>query len=442
MGSRARRARTAAQTARSLALGVIRRVLEGGAYSNLALASALEESSLSDRDRRLAADLAYGVLRRKLTLDAEIERAATRSTDSIDPPAAALVRLGTYQIRFTRIPDHAAVSETVALAGPRHRSFVNAVLRRIAVEEPLRVTGDDDIAVSIRTGLAVWAVAELRRVLPEKEVETAAAALASPADLSLRTNTCRVSADRLERTLREAGHVVRRAAHHPDVIHVAAAVPSKLPGFGRGWFAVQDEASALVGSAAGVSVGDRVLDACAGPGGKATHFACLAGPDGTVVAADRSARRAALVEQAGRRLGFRLRVVVQDSARPGLEGGYDAVIVDAPCSGIGAARRRPELLWRSDPEQLQEVSALQRAIMRGVADMVRPGGSLLYAVCTFPDEETEGAARAFLSGRRDFEPAPVQGPDGPAPAHRTWPHRHGTDAMFWAGFRRRAEVGS
>jgi 16S rRNA (cytosine967-C5)-methyltransferase len=431
------RSRPAPQTARLLALGVIRRVVEGDAYSNLALSAALKRSRLGDRDRRLATDLAYGTLRRLLPLDAEIREAAGRAPASIDLPVLAALRLGAYQIRFTRIPAHAAVGETVALVPERARGFANAVLRRLAGEVSPAIEGDDDDAVSRRTGLAAWAVAELRRVLPAGEVEPAAAALAEPSALCLRVNTCRAGAASVEEELRNEGLDPAPGTHHPDAIRIRPADPSALPAFAAGRVTVQEEASILVGTAVEAEPGERVLDVCAGPGGKASHLACRVQPNGLAVAADVSATRAALVRATAARLGVPLLVLAQDGRRPALRPVFDAVLVDAPCSGIGAARRRPELLWRPRREELARLARLQVEILCGAADVVGPGGRLVYSVCTFPRAETEAAVRAFLAKREDFEPAAIPGPGGRTPEHRLWPHREGTDAMFFAGFRRR-----
>jgi 16S rRNA (cytosine967-C5)-methyltransferase len=424
-----------------VALRVIRRVTEKGAYSNLALAGELDRSGLPPADRRLAADLSYGTLRRLLILDTAISAAAGRSVRSIDPEAIALLRLGTYQLLFSRIPAHAAVSETVGLADGRRRGFVNAVLRAVSARPPTQAEGSDDDAVSARSGLTRWAVGELRRLLPPGEVEVAAAALASPADVSLRTNTCVVSRDRLERELRAAGHDPRPGAHLPEVIRISSATPATLPGYLEGWFAVQDEASAIVTAALAPTPGMRVLDACAGPGGKASDLACRVRPGGTVVAADVLPKRAALVRRSSERLGVSVMTVVQDARRPAVIGSFDAALVDAPCSGLGAARRRPELLWRPERTNLARLARLQVAILEGVAGLVHPGGRLVYSVCTFPRAETDAVVRAFLATRSDFEPVAVAGPDGEAFTQRLWPHRHGTDAMFYAGFRRRGARG-
>lgn len=419
-----------------MALEVVRRVAEDGAYSTIALSAALERSGLDERDRRLAADLAYGTLRRVPFLDRAIAQASGRSPEALEPQARAVLRLGAYQLLYTRIPPHAAVAETVALAPLRFRGLANAVLRRLAAEPPEPPAGDDDEALALRTGLAPWAVAELRRLLPAEEVGEAARALAGPTDLCLRVNTCRVPVEQVERALREAGHRPRRG-RHPDVLRVDSVVPARLPGFAEGWFTVQDEASVIVGEAVGARPGDRVLDACAAPGGKATHLACLVSPGGLVVAGDVHPKRAALVARAAERLGVRVAVLAQDTRRPAVRGPFDAVLVDAPCSGLGAARRRPELLWRPARERLSQLARLQVAILVGTADLVRPEGRLVYAVCTFPRAETEATVRAFLAKRPDFEPVALPGPDGAAPTHRLWPHVHGTDAMFYAGFRRR-----
>jgi 16S rRNA (cytosine967-C5)-methyltransferase len=425
-----------AESPRALALRVIRRVTEERAYSNLALSAELADSKLPARDRQLAAELAYGTLRRLLLLDRRIAQASSRPISKIDPAALALLRLGAYQIVFTRIPAHAAVSETVELAEPRSRGFVNAVLRAIARGSASPAEGEDDEAISDRTGLAPWAVAELRRVLPADEVEPAAAALATPADLSLRANLCRTQPKRLEAAIRDAGIDVWKGSLHPDVLHVQNTPPALLPGYEQGWFAVQDEASAVVAAAIEAKPGDRVYDPCGGPGGKAAHLACLVLPRGLVVSADARFGRARLIQRTAGRLGAPVRVLAQDARRPAVRPSFDAALVDAPCSGLGTARRRPELLWRPSRRDLARLARLQVAILVATADLVRPGGRLVYSVCTYPRAETDAAVRAFLSNRPDFEPVKIPGPDGLAADHRLWPHRHGTDAMFYAGFRR------
>jgi 16S rRNA (cytosine967-C5)-methyltransferase len=424
-----------ASGARAVALAVILRVTEHGGYSTLALAAALRRSSLERRDRDLVTELALGTVRRLRSLDWALGSAADRPTSAMTSHARAVVRLGAYQLLYTRIPAHAAVSETVELAGRRERGFVNAVLRRLASDPPAWPRGEGDDEASIRTGVAPWIIAELRRIVGD-EAEVAADALARHAPLCVRTNTCRTTPARLEAALREAGASVRRGRVHDGSMRVEPGPPESLPGFSQGWFAVQDEASSFVVAALGPRPGEAILDACAGPGGKAAHIACLVGADGELVAADASPSRSALVRTTLRRLGVSGRVVAQDLRRPALAGPFDGVLVDAPCSGIGTARRRPELVWRPRREDLSGLARLQVAIAASAADLVRPGGRLVYSVCTVPRAETDAACDALLAKRPDLVPEPIQGPDGAAVRVRLWPHRHDTDGMFVAAFRR------
>lgn len=426
-------------TARSVALDIVRRVVDEGAYSNLALPRTLARAGLSERDAALASELAYGTLRRLLRIDQALAPLLDRPLETAPKAARALLRLGAYQLLFTRIPAHAAVAETVGLAPPRQRGFVNAVLRRLSVEGGRERTGSSDEDVSARTGLSAWAVHELRRLLGA-QAEEAARALAEPARVTLRTNTCRSSVEDLERALRAAGVDIERGEVHHGSLLVGGGAPSRLPGFAEGWFAVQDQASSFVVRTLDPRPGERVLDACAGPGGKAGHIACLLTPGGRLVAADASAARVALVRRTLRQLGTRGFVVAQDGRAPALRGPFDRVLVDAPCTGLGAARRRPELLWRARREELSELARLQVAIATASADLLRPGGRLVYSVCTFPRAETDAACDAILRHRPDLEPEELDGPAGPATRIRLWPHEHGCDGMFVAGFRRAGHV--
>lgn len=429
---------TTRPTARSIALDVIRRVTDEGAYSNLTLARTLERALLSQRDASFATELVYGTLRRLVTIDHELAPLVERPLETAPKGARAALRLGAYQLRYLRVPAHAAVSETVALVDQRHRGFVNAVLRRLATVAPSVPEGPGDLEVSIRTGLAEWAVRELRRVLSsDDETEEAAAALAERAPLAIRANTCRSTVDELERAFAAAGVRSERGRVHPDSLVVESGAATALPGFEEGWFAVQDQASSFVVRALDPQPGDRVLDVCAGPGGKTGHLACLIGDAGRSVAADVSPSRLELVRGNVARLGLQTALVVQDGRRPAIRGGFDRVLVDAPCSGIGSARRRPELLWRARKDELSSLARLQVGVATAAAGLLRPGGRLVYSVCTFPRAETDAACDAILRRVPELEPVEIAGPDGPADRVRLWPHRHGCDAMFVAAFRRR-----
>jgi 16S rRNA (cytosine967-C5)-methyltransferase len=422
--------------ARAVAFAAIRRVTEQGGYSNLAIPAGLERSGLDAQDRGFASELAYGTLRRLLTLDWVIARAASRPPSRMSASALTAIRIGAYQLLFTRVPDHAAVSESVALVSARERGFVNAVLRRIARQRPPLPQGQSDEEIGIRTGMSTWAVGELRHLLGA-DAEAAASALATRADLSLRANRCVRSVADLEQDLLAAGHHPRRGTLHPDSLLLEGGAPERLPGFAQGWFAVQDQASAFVVGVLDPKPGERVLDVCAGPGGKLAHIACLVGDEGLAVGGDIHPSRASVAAAAVRRLQVRASVLAQDARAPALRAGFDRVLVDAPCSGLGSARRRPELLWRAERTALSGLARLQVAIAAAAADQLRPGGRLVYSVCTFPRAETDAACDALLAHRPDLEPVKIEGPQGPAERVRLWPHRHGSDAMFAAAFRRR-----
>ncbi len=427
-------------SARAVALEVIRRVVEEGAYSNLAVPAALRRSGLPRADRALAAELAYGTLRRRIPIDRVLARHLDRGLDRTPAEATAILRLGAHQLLFTRIPSYAAVSETVDLATPRQRGLVNAVLRRIEREGLRPPSGTSDEDVSARTGLSAWAVRELRRQVGD-EAERAAAALAEPAPLTVRVNDCVASRDEVVSALRAAGLEPRPAPlHRRSLLLDPGVTPAELPGFREGAFAIQDPASSLVVSALEPLPGERVLDACAAPGGKAGDIGCRVGAEGCLVAADVSPARVGLVVEQLRRLRVRGLVLAQDARRPAVRGPFDKVLVDAPCSGIGSARRRPELLWRVPREQLSGLARLQVAIAAAAADLLRPGGRLVYSVCTFPRAETDAVCDALVRHRPELRPVAVDGPDGPAERFRLWPHRHGTDGMFVASFLKRPDA--
>lgn len=322
-----------AANARAVAAGVLRRVDEQGAYANLVLHAELERSGLSLVDRRFVTDLVYGTTRMRRACDALVDRFVT------SPPDAAtrtLLRLGAYQLEFAGVAAHAAVSETVALAPKRTRGFVNAVLRRVAAT-PMVWPSD-----ATRLSYPDWIV---ERLVDELGYDDALASL-----------------ERMDRP----GTVTTRADGY-----------------------VQDESSQWVAAAVAAAPGERVLDACAAPGGKAT---ALAGSGATVVAADARPSRVGLIAANADRLGIapeHLSVVTADATRPPfVAGAFDAVLVDAPCSGLGALRRRPDARWRIAPADVDTLAALQRDILAALAPTVRPGGRLVYSVCTLTAAES------------------------------------------------------
>ncbi len=447
-------------SARALAIEVLRRVDTEDAYADLTLGAALDRSRLDARDRAFATDLVYGTLRWRGRIDHLIDARALRGTAKIPPAARAALRLGAYQILFSRsVPARAAVDETVramqALNLPHFGGFANAILRRLARERDTLVYPDprtDPVGhAAAFHAHPPWIVERLFDLLGEEEALRFLEADNALPPLTLRVNQARIGRDDFLAQLSAAGVSASpgRYASGAVVLDVRARVAT-LPGFEEGWFVVQDEASQLVGMLTGAAPGERVLDVCAAPGGKTSQLAEAVGPRGEVVALDIHGGRLSLVESLCARLGLsNVRTVTGDAREiSGLGlGAFDRVLVDAPCSGLGVLRRNPDARWRVKPDAPARLAVLQREILAAAVTALRPGGALVYGVCTFTPEETGEVASGLLAVRGEvvLEGAGDQLGEGLrtvvsrepcGEVLRTWPHRHGTDAFFAARFRR------
>jgi 16S rRNA (cytosine967-C5)-methyltransferase len=367
-----------------VALDVLDRIDAGGAYANLALGAALDRSSLAPADRRFATELVYGTTRMRRACDVLVDRHLARP---VDGRVRNALRLGAYQLAFAGVPPHAAVGETVAVAPRAARGLVNAVLRRVAES-----VGHED-----------WPDEASRLSVPEWVLDRLTADLG-----------------------REAARAALAAMNGP------AAVVERDDGY------VQDPASQQVAAAVGAGPGERVLDLCAAPGGKAT---ALAAAGALVVAGDPRPGRAGLVRANAERTGVadRVAVVAADGTRaPWRPAAFDRVLVDAPCSGLGTLRRRADLRWRVTPEAVDRLADLQRRLVVAAADLVRPGGTLVYSVCTLTAAESTGVDEAVAGERPDLVPLPPPG-DPWAPWGRgaiLLPQAAGTDGMCLFRYRR------
>ncbi|MBK8482586.1 MAG: 16S rRNA (cytosine(967)-C(5))-methyltransferase RsmB [Proteobacteria bacterium] len=444
--------------ARELARQVLRRVRRDQAYSNLALAAAFDRApALGAADRALATELVYGVLRQQRRLDAALGPLTRQPVARIDADVLDVLRLAVYQLALLdRIPDYAVVDAAVrtvkTLRGPRQAGFVNAVLRRLAARtERLPAPAADPLERLVVDGslpdaLADQWVAELGLEVAER---LALSSLERP-PLVLRINDRRASLDRVEQALAAEGATVARGRWSPlalSIEHLSA--PFASASYLGGLWTAQDEAAQLVGLAVGARPGEAVLDACAGLGGKALQLAQqMTRADGSgaegLLACDVSERKLELLREHALRLGLRCATRRVDiTSAQDLDGGaiFDRVLVDAPCSGLGVLRRHPELKWRWRPEAVEELVALQRALLRGAARLLRPGGLLVYAVCTVSAAEGPQQRRwadatlAFLEPAALTEDPLARVADG-AEA-RLWPHEHGTDGFYLARWRRR-----
>lgn len=389
VGRRSRSAGPARDTARSIAHEVLVRIEEGGAYANLALANALADTKLDARDRALVTELVYGTTRMRRACDWLIDRFLL---DDLEPKVRSALRLGAYQLTYTRIPAHAAVSATVDVVPARVRGLANAVLRRVA-DNPV----DPDAAPEV----GGWPDLATRLSYPDWII------------------------DRLIAELGEADAVAALAAmNEPAVVH------ERSDGY------VQDLASQAVVESVDCAPGMRVVDVCAAPGGKAT---ALAGRGARVVAVDRSRNRARLIAGNTDRLGLsdRIQVVVADGrSLPLRPDSADAVLVDAPCSGLGSLRRRADARWRINPDDVDRLAALQRDLVVAGARLVRPGGVLVYSVCTLLAAETTEIDAHLAANRPDVVADPVTTPWTPfGRGGRLLPTVDGSDGMVMFRYR-------
>lgn len=436
---------------RRVALEVLTAV-EQGARSDVALAHRLRQSGLETRDRALVTRLVYGTLAWQAQLDHQIDRLARRP-GKIDPRVRNILRMAVLQLgHFDRVPDHAAVDTAVRLCRsvgrPGAAGFVNAVLRRWCRErdslEPGNALQSDPVAVAaLRWSHPEWLVRKWVAELGPEETSRLLAADNEPAPTALRVR--RGDRDQIVAELRDSGADARVSAWAPAAILVEAGVdPHDLAPVRDGRCVVQGEASQLVVALAGVRPGDRVLDACAAPGGKTLALGEVAGEGGNVIAVDRSRHGVLELWRRARAAGLTcVHPVVADFRTwtpPAGRSTRDVVVVDAPCSGLGTLRQHPEIRWRQSPERIRELAGLQQELLETAALHVRPGGCLVYATCTISREENEEVVEAFLRAHpewrvaappADFPPAAVELIDAGG-FLRTWPHRHGLDGFFAA----------
>ncbi|WP_432533379.1 RsmB/NOP family class I SAM-dependent RNA methyltransferase [Kineococcus arenarius] len=465
---------TRVDEARRVAFAVLRAVDEEDAYANLVLPGLLRQRRLGGRDAAFATELAYGVLRGRGTYDALLATVVDRPFTDLDPGVLDALRMGAHQLLAMRVPDHAAVATTVALArgelGAGPAGLVNAVLRSAVGRElgewleQAAPPADTDEGLAVRTSHPQWVVRSLREALrahghDAAELGELLAADNAPAAVALTVLPGLATPEELlsdDRAL-----TVRPGRWSPTAVLLERGDPGLVPAVRAGRARVQDEGSQLVAhvlAAADVDGRDeRWLDLCAGPGGKAAQLAAAAVQRGAhLTAVEVAPHRAQLVRQALSAVpqgpGGAVEVRVGDGREVGADepGTYDRVLVDAPCTGLGALRRRPEARWRRTPADLGALGPLQRALLGSAVDALRPGGVVAYATCSpvlaetrlVVDDAVKAAARRGVVLERLDTPAvlarvaPGIERAAAGTAVQLWPHTHGTDAMHVALLRR------
>ncbi|MDR7543315.1 MAG: 16S rRNA (cytosine(967)-C(5))-methyltransferase RsmB [Armatimonadota bacterium] len=454
---RATRAPGSVASAREAAFTVLYRAEAARAFVSVLLFHTLERSDLGANDRALATAITLGVLRHRKRLDHALQSVLTRPLEDLPTAIRTVLRMGAYQIlEMDRVPAPAATSEAVALAR-RHghagtARLVNAVLRRLAAQgppAPLDPARDPIGHAAVTLSHPRWLLERWVGAWGLEEAAALAAANLQPAPSVLRANTLKIGRDDLLEALAARG---LRASPGllPEAIRVEGPLTGRLSLIDQGLCVVQDEAAMLVAHALAPAEGSTVIDACAAPGGKTTHLAALMANTGRLIACDvHPAKLRALAERAARMGAECVEAHHMDAREIGgrWPGRADAVLVDAPCSGLGTIRRRPELKWRGAPD-FDRHAREQRALLDGVAGAVRAGGVLVYSVCSLESEEGPAVVRAFLADHPAFEPAgwPPGFPSmlngrpltalGPGEL-QLWPHRHDTDGFYIARLRRR-----
>ena len=417
-------------TSRDVARRVLERVDTGGAWATLSLDGELARSGLAERDRRLTSELVYGVLRNRSRLDRAL--AAHADLKRTPPRVMTALRLAAYQLLFLdRVPGYAAVDDAVnaarAVGGAKLAGFCNAVLRKLASGGEPALPDDPRARLEAEHSLPTWIADELATAAGERLGELAAA-FSQQAPLIARANALRTTRDELIAQLAATGVTAEPVAAAPMAIALdGVGDPARNAGFVAGLWTVQDTGAQLVGLTSAPAAGQRILDACAGVGGKSTHLAELAHDGARIDAADQLPTKLALAAATARRLGITsvapIACDLLDPAAP-LAAAYDLIVVDAPCTGLGVLRRHPDAKWRLSPADVPRLAQLQRRLLDAVVARLAPGGALVYSVCTFT--VAEGPAQmASLVDRTGLRLVSEQ---------RTWPRD--ADAFYIARLER------
>ncbi len=441
--------------AREGAVKVLYEIETKDAYSNLALNKELNQTDYGQLEKGFMTELVYGVLENQIYIDYVVEIFSTVKLKKIHPMTLNLLRLGIYQILFLdRIPQAAAVNESVKLAkkyAKRSSGFINGILRSI-IRNPERITLPDvkqkPVAfLSIKYSHPLWMVRQFLDHFSYEFTEDLLAANNYTPELSMRVNTLKTTFSDCVNALENQGIKVTQSAHLEEALRVkGVASLTELDLFQRGHLYIQDFGSMLIGRVVDPQPGQMVVDVCSAPGGKATHLAQLMNNQGQILARDIYPHKVKLIRGNAARLGAS---IVKPEAFDALEvdskliGQADRVLVDAPCTGLGIIRRKPEIKYRKKPEDITAITGLQLKILQNAAQYVKPGGSLVYSTCTIDPRENEGVVNRFLQENSGFQledlgkqykeliPGEPQGK-----MVQLYPNVHGTDGFFMAKLHR------
>ena len=439
--------------ARETALQILNAVYQKDAYANVVLAQYLRQGELADIDRRFVTELVYGTVKAGETLEWVIKKYINRPWKKISPVAQNILRMGVYQLRYMdKVPDSAVCNESVELAKKFGHTgvagFVNGVLRSM-LREPEKGAfpsgkGNATLQLALEEQHPEWLVRRWIKEFGYEETKKLCQFNNAQAPVAIRTNTIKTSPSELQLQLVAAGVEARRSEYAVEgfVLEKHGSL-DKLSVLQDGYCQVQDESSMLVAHVVAPEPGDLVLDVCSAPGGKTTHMAALMQDLGKIVACDIYDHKLKRVMDNAERLGIH---IIEPKIRDAREiwkeypQKADRVLVDAPCSGLGVLRRKPDSRWRKTPELVEDLPKLQLEILKSGAASVKPGGYLVYSTCTIAHEENQDVVNAFLKEAKEFELEPVGnrlslGRD--VDMLQLYPQRDGTDGFFIACMRRK-----
>lgn len=439
---------------RDAALSILLAVDKNQAYSNLLLHQTIEKYKIDAKDRGLLTEMTYGTLQHKLTLDYYLEPFIR---GKVDLWVRWLLRLSLYQMEYlTRIPAHAAVNEAVEIAKRRgHKgiaSMVNGILRSVlregvpstaAIQNPVE-------RLAVETSHPQWLV---ERWVESYGFEETAAMLHEnniPPVQTVRVNTTRATVAEVLASLEAEGVKAQQSDMMPECIHLTNGTAARTMAFKEGLITIQDESSMLPANVLAPQPGMKVLDMCAAPGGKTTHIAEKMANEGSILALDLHPHKLDLIEENTARLGLD---IVQTAPVDGRKAAdllakesYDAVLVDAPCSGLGVMRRKPDIKYTKREEDLESLQTIQLAILDNAVQVLKSGGRLVYSTCTVDKRENEGTVEAFISAHPEMEREEITNLPEKLLAKQNngmlqvFPHDFGSDGFFVASFRKKGET--
>lgn len=443
------------QSSRYLAVEILEKIELEDAYSNLLLRKTIEENDLIKEDVNLLTELVYGVLQNKYTLDYQLEP-FIRKQKNLKNWVKQLLRISLYQMEYLeRIPAHAIVNEAVNIARLRgHKGIaglVNAILRNIqrqGVRDFNEIKNEKE-RLSVQYSLPIWLIEEFTEDLGLEEAEKLAASFGERPKLSLRVNTKRMSRDEVIDSLKEEGYESVKSDISPYGIIALNGIPADSTLFKTGIISVQDESSMLVAPALNVSPNHQVLDACAAPGGKTMHVAASFLDEekgGKIIALDIHHHKINLINQNANRQDVKNIVeAIELDARNVLDkfekGTFDRILIDAPCSGLGLIRRRPEIRYNKTKKDIESLQKLQIEIINEASKVLKSGGELIYSTCTLTRFENQEVVQDFLAKNSDYEQVNVELPDNQLKTQEDgsitiYPHQYGTDGFFISRFKK------